>query len=93
MQKSKSMTLTREIMNASGIDEYKLITRIMKKAYSFGITYDRMALDKRGYLCAVVHFKKDEWIDGQEKLIKTVRADFLKTNLAILEVVKGIKDV
>ncbi len=84
------MILSREILRANGIDD-KTITRIMNKAYKFGVTFDKMARDKRDWIVTAVHFKKEDWINGQKDLIKRLRFDHIRSNLSVLKVVEGLK--
>ena len=84
------MTLNRDIMREKGLSE-RIITRIMVKAVKFGVMYDKMAYQKRGWLVPTPHFKKNEWIKCQLEQLKTLRYDYLASNKQVLKIVRGLK--
>ncbi|NOQ31765.1 MAG: hypothetical protein GQ570_11645 [Helicobacteraceae bacterium] len=84
------MTISRTILHQKLNDE-KLSVRIMCKAKAFNITKDVMGRDVRDWICLLVCFDLDEFIEAQEEHIKVMRKDYVEYNKELLEIMKGLR--
>ena len=83
------MTLNRFKLRKQ-IDDELIIEKIMRRVTKFRIGFDRMSRNKLNHIVSATHFKKDEWIEGQEKHIDFVRWDNVELNKSLLRIVRSI---
>ena len=86
------MIINRAVLRNNNLPE-NIVFKIMRKAMKFKqqICYDKMSLNKRGSLCATVHFKREDWIKSQLKFMKTLRFDHVKSIERVLKIVEGLR--
>ena len=91
----KNMQMNRSILRKHIKDEV-IVKRIMNKAQlSIDIkTVCKMGTSATGAVCSFVHFNIDNWIEAQEKHIKspTIRNDTKKRVKATMNIVKRVRD-
>ena len=67
-------------------------TKILKRAKEFGITFDKMDIGESGYFASYLHFDSKDFIRKQEHRVNTIRVDFKKINIDIINIVKGLEN-
>ena len=95
MIEEKDMKMNRAILRKH-IDNEVIVTRIMNKAQnSIDIkTVCKMGKSVTEATCSFVHFNIDNWIEAQEKHLKspTIRKDTAKRVKSTMNIVKRVRD-
>jgi|LGOV01.1.fsa_nt_gb hypothetical protein len=89
--RDSNLILSRNKLRELKVDE-RTIFRIVRKAIKFKVSYDKMTRDKRNWIVLGSHFKQSEWVEKQKQFIKTVRFDYVKSNVELLELVEGLRN-
>jgi len=84
------MIINRQILNKHTTQKSR-VNRILDKARTFNIAYDKMSPKVNGALYPTVHFEKADWVEAQQAHIKVMRKNSVAINVKLLEFVEGLK--
>ena len=82
------------ILNGITLQDYTTeenAKKIMTRVKTYGIGFDKMALDSIKNLRPMVHFRSEDFIKIIENKLKTIKHNHKPINEKLLKIVKGIE--